>query len=361
MANILYRGPLERSRLSFLAESTAKAYGQTKLIWISPRRLTKQLVEHFQSFVHQNPWINDWEIVDGFIGASPASILNLRRKLENRDAPLIAVGFTTIFYAGFIAKGKCIWCINGVPEEDLMQSQRAKQRLAVALEWQLARMACVPDLVVTVSEPMNALVKKRCKAKAFFAAPNCVDSGTFASPMPQPRRYMTYLGTGAAWQGLDYLAQVWGALHRLDPSLKFQVISRDKRAQVLGCKLPADAIEFRGVQQPNEVAQLLWAAEAGFITREPHLVNEVSFPTKFGEYIAAGVYPVVTDLGWDLGQIIQKTGCGLLVPPKQAAEKVAEAVIAFRRGQVDINKRLQAAMELLDRRRWVERLAAAMP
>ncbi|MFC1851865.1 glycosyltransferase [candidate division CSSED10-310 bacterium] len=364
VANILYRGPLERSRLSFLAESTAQAYGDTKLIWLCSRRLTRFMVEHFQSFMVRNPWIKDWEIVAGKSLEAPLSIANLRNVLKQPDAPLVAIGVTVPLYARFCVRGSFIWCINGIPEEALINRTNLLKSLYVKLLWRLASHSCYPDLIVTVSNPMSTFISERCQTRKILAVPNCVDVNLFKPEKTFPRRFMTYLGTGAPWQGLDYLSRVWIELYRLDHNLRFRVISRDERTRILSNDLPPEAIEFHAVEEPNEVAQLLWESEAGFVLRSPHLINRVSFPTKFAEYLAAGAYVVTTDMRWDPSDIVKKTGCGILSSPDLDPKSVAQSVIDFRNNgatKKDISQHCLSATRLLDRRHWVAHLASYMP
>lgn len=51
----------------------------------------------------------------------------------------------------------------------------------------------------------------------------------------------------------------------------------------------------------------------GFLIREENIVNHVSFPIKFGEYLAAGLNVIVSDFNWSCADFIKKNGGGLLV------------------------------------------------
>lgn len=365
--NVLYRGPLQRSRLSFLTESMAQAYGPVKLYWLSPRQLTKELVIHFQEFLTTTPWITDWELMDGLTGALPITVGQLRRAIKRRDEPIAAIGLTAAPYAALIAQGKSTWCFNSIPEEKLFHSRGLLNKLYVEFLWSMTRWAAqrhAPDLVVNVSEPMSEYVQKRGKFRRVFAAPLCVNTATFTPQKSTTRTYMTYLGTGAPWQGIDDLAKIWAALYQLDNNLRFRVISRDERTKQLAQGIPEYAIEFTPAETPQAVAQYLWEAEAGFLIREPDLLNRIAVPVKFAEYLAAGAYVVASDLGWQPGRIIQKTGCGVLVEPTLSPQAAAQKILQFRHAQgtrIGMAQQCQAASIMLDRRTWVTQLANALP
>lgn len=361
-ATVIYRGPLERSRLSYLTESIARSYDSVKLIWLYPQAITRSKVEHFQNFIAINPWIKDWEIIDGSIYNVPSSLSKLRQRIKETKAPIIAVGYTAIFYVGPIAKNDYIWCVNGIPEEDMLHSNSVHRRVYAKWQWNMAKAMPNPRVIVTVSEPMSKLMSYYWKKAHFFAAPNCVDLQTFSPKESISKQYMTYLGTGAPWQDLDLLSSIWAALYRLDPKLRFRVISRDERTKILAQELPKGVIEFVGVEQPDEVASLLWEAEAGFLIRRSNQINQVSFPTKLGEYLAANAYIVASDLDWDPGSIVKQTGCGFTVKPTVSPEQVAKAVIEFRQhtDKGEIAKKCQIAAFLLDRHTWIERLSAQL-
>jgi len=63
----------------------------------------------------------------------------------------------------------------------------------------------------------------------------------------------------------------------------------------------------------KEVGSFIGVADAGLLLRKAHPVNYVSSPTKFGEYLAAGV-PVIATRGiGDVTEIIEQRRAGLIV------------------------------------------------
>jgi glycosyltransferase involved in cell wall biosynthesis len=362
-ATVVYRGPLESSRLRFVLEAVAQSYGDPALVCLAPAGHRGPLEGALEDFVPTAPIIG-CRVLDGRAAAIPSTVLALRRLLPRRPGPVVAVGFSAMVYAAAVAKGPLVWCITGIPEEWLMHDDSRRRRLYVEVSWRSARLGRRPDLVVTVSRPMSRLVERRFGPVPTFAAPTCVDHVTFGARQPGRRTHLTYLGSGAPWQCLDLLAEVWRALHRQSPELRFRVISRDHRAGLLGRGLPPESVEFVAAANGDAAARLLWEAEGGFMIRRPHLVNEVSYPTKFGEYVAAGVPVIASDVGWDPAELIRRTGCGLVIDWDSRPEAVAESVLVFRERAAtgaDLDAACRAAASSLDRSCWVRRLAAELP
>jgi hypothetical protein len=64
----------------------------------------------------------------------------------------------------------------------------------------------------------------------------------------------------------------------------------------------------------HEVPVRLAGAHVGFLLRRSSPVNEVSSPTKFGEYLAAGLPVVMTDGIGDFTDLAMQENVGLIIP-----------------------------------------------
>ena len=331
MAIVLYRGRFQGRRLSFLLEAIGRAHDHLDFVWLHPQYRTDIWIPWFDEFVQERSWIRHHRIVDGSLPGIVSTLRQLRSRYGRHSSPVYAVGFTSLWYGRALWPKPVVWCIQGIPEEKLAHRDTPSERLAVTAAWRTAQAGPAPKAIVTVSERMGQFVKERFPGTTCIAAPTCVDLSTFKPPAPRERRFMTYLGSGAPWQNLGQLSQIWSALYQADPGLRFKIVSRDPRAAVLKSGLPGHAVEMHAAHGPGEVAQHLWDTELGFLIRTPDVVNEVSFPTKFGEYVAAGVPIVATDVGWDFSQIVKSTGCGLLVNWNTAPASIAQEILEFRR------------------------------
>lgn len=350
---VLYRGSLERSRLSFLLKAAASAHGPIGFVWIHPGPLSEARIKAFQTFIADQP-VESYRIINATISSIWKTRRELSRIIGRQSEIVYCVGFSALWFAGALAFRKLVWCVNGVPEEKELTNGRP--RFFTWLSWTICRLATKPDLVVVVSGGMKRLVLRHMPGIRVEIAPTCVDIATFRRPTGKPRKYFTYLGTGAAWQSLDLLSRLWQTIHRAEPTIHFRVISRDPRARVLGEGISDSQIEFVGSENFETVAAWLNEAEVGFLVRRDTLVNRVSFPTKLAEYLAAGAWVVSSDFDWDVKTYIEKFGCGTLI--KDIDEHATTKILAFRSAanKTALAEGIKACADALDRALWNEHL-----
>ena len=363
-ALIVYRGPLERSRLSFLAEAIARVHGPTTLVWICPRPVNDRRKARLDEFVADEPGISSARIFNGHKNRLLSVARQIQKEWQRYTGPVVAVGFTAPLYAAAIARGPYVWCVNGIPEDEALRNGSRLSSLGATMQWRVQlRLRRHPDLVVTVSEPMSQMIRDRQGLSPVFTVPNCVDLETFLFAGVSGRDSAVYSGWGAPWQNLSHLALVWSELAARDSALRFRVISGDPRARVLVERLPENRTEFQSTLQASTVAELLRVGRLGFLLREDTLTNRVSYPTKFGEYVAAGVPVMTTELDWDLSALVAQTGCGLLLDPGESPAQHAARIMSYQE-EAPLTEamitRCHDAARKLGRATWVERLAARL-
>ena len=104
---------------------------------------------------------------------------------------------------------------------------------------------------------------------------------------------LMYSGSAAGWQSFGLLL---GELDRaLESDLRFHVL--------LLCPETVEIVQFldrwpgrtrRMFVSPSEVVNWISAADVGLILRESSVTNSVAMPTKFAEFLAAGLHLVLT-------------------------------------------------------------------
>lgn len=361
MSAIVHRGHFQGRRIRFLAEVALRLDGAVRLVWLNSAYKPGQPVDWFPEFEAAEPRITARHELDGRRRGLPSALRQLRRGEAHIDGPVLAVGFSALPYAWSLRRRPLIWCLQGIPEERLMHRDSPADRFAIQARWRGMRLGPRPDAVLVVSDGMRKLLHRRMPGVPCISAPSTTIVSTFEPPSATRRRLLTYLGSGAPWQHLDLLADVWREVHRLDPSTRFLAVTRDERAAVLGHGLPPGVFEMVTAHEPEEVARWLWETELGFIVRRPHLVNSVASPTKFAEFVAAGVPVVVTDIGWDIADIVRETGCGVLVDGEASPHSIARDVVGYRRAHLGTDAVAQGchkAAARVDRATWIDRLAA---
>jgi glycosyltransferase involved in cell wall biosynthesis len=301
--------------------------------------------------------------MDGSWRALPGALRALRASVPAHE-DVMAIGFTSLAYARALRPARLVWAVNGIPEERLLYDSSARSKAMVAAMWWAARIGPRPDLTVVVSAPMGRLVERRMPGSRWAKAPTSVDRDVFRPPATAARSTMTYVGSGAPWQGVEVLAPIWRELHRRDPDLHFLVVSRDERARALLQGIPDSHATMTAAATPAAVAAELARSELAFLVRLPDVVNEASFPTKFGEYVASGVPVVTTDVGWDVADIVRQTGAGVLVDPFGDPGTTAEEILRFRaRVAADPAATRAACLVAADemsRERWLASLSAEL-
>jgi glycosyltransferase involved in cell wall biosynthesis len=359
--DVVYRGPFQGRRISFLLDALAQLGGTQRFIWLHPGKDWRESSAFLPDFMAERAAKVESTVLDGRPQGLPAALRVLADPRRPRAALALAIGFTSLPFGRVVRAGRLVWCVNGIPEERLLHRDDSRQQLAVQALWRTARVGRSPDAAITVSEPMAELVQERVATAQTFVAPTVVDRSTFRPRAPGPGE-LTYVGSAAPWQDLPLLAEIWSALHRRDPDLRFRVVSKDARADVLCRALPPAVVESGSAADPAAVAEQLRATQLGFIVRRPHPVNAVSYPTKFGEYVASGVGVVTTDIGWDIGRLVRSTGCGLVLDVDDSPARMADDVVGFIHGPgaaADVlSDACDTAASALDRSRYVKELGA---
>lgn len=358
LVDVVYRGPFQGRRIAFLLDTLDQVGARQRLFWLHPSPDWRDEAAFLADFAAKRPGLDHAVVLDGRPQAMPTALRALAGR-RPRAALALAIGFTSLPFARAARAEHLVWCVNGIPEERLLYHGSAKHRAAVTATWRTVKVGRRPDATVTVSQPMATLVQDRLGQMPTFVAPTVVDRSTFQLRPPGPGT-LTYIGSGAPWQDLPLLAEVWSAVHRLDGDVRFRVVSRDDRADVLRQAVPSGVVESVSAGDPAAVAEQLRTTQVGFIVRRPHLVNTVSFPTKFGEYVASGVGVVTTDIGWDLAALVRSTGCGLVLDVAEPPERMAEQIVGFLSSPEAASEALTAACDeaatALDRATYVKDL-----
>ncbi len=354
---IVYRGPLERARVATLILASRQSSLNVTFAWLNTRPLTAEFLGRFVDFMRRFDGMR-WEVLDGKL-ANAASARARLAQLARPGEPVFAIGASALPYATSLGRRPLLWSINGIPEEAGSHESTLRRRVAIEARWRMMRAMPSPDLVVTVSARMSALVRDRGIGKAFIDVPLVVDLDTFVDERrPRPIAH-AYQGWGAPWQNLDETAAIWRAIASRSPGARFRVISRDPRCQVLVEGIDRSRVDVVAAESPAEVNTLLNDVQCGALFRKPNLINEVAFPTKYGEYHGAGCAVTTSRLTWDLTHIVERFGCGVLIEPGTPPEAAARQIEDFR-FQLPESSSLRVAAHHLDQRTAVDTLSSAL-
>lgn len=214
------------------------------------------------------------------------------------------------------------WLKLGVIEEEGVGTLRYRFR-----KWLEAKHAALFENRIFVSKPMGEFLDREygnAKGRQ-ITLPCLVDLERF--PQPESREALRqqlgmdghfvvcYVGTAAHWQCSAETVEIFRNIQAKRPESFFWVFTPDKqRFEELLAGLPPEcwSVEFR---PHDELAGLLPAADVACLIRRRELLNRVSSPLKFPEYMACGL-PVL--IGPEVGQyseMVSQQGLGVIVDP----------------------------------------------
>lgn len=307
---IIYRGPLQRSRLSLIITSYLEVFENVDFVWLvpHPKYLQNGLAAKFFDQFNLKAVFQ----IDGRLNQFFSSRKFLQSKFDDEEIDRLSlVGTTSLFFLPRKTRLLIDLFVNGIPEERFFHEKGLKNRIQVNLMWKLVSFYKV-DRLISVSKYMSIYLKKRIWANSYLSIPSGIYHSQKTTKLVEGSK-MVYSGSGAPWQWMGQLSLLWQEIHRQDPTIEFLVVSRDPRTRILCEGIDESAIKFVKGSNVEEVHDFLQKGKIGFLIREEHLVNQVSFPIKFGEYLAAGLHVIVSDFDWECADFIRKKGGGLLV------------------------------------------------
>jgi glycosyltransferase involved in cell wall biosynthesis len=212
-----------------------------------------------------------------------------------------------------------------VPEESRMGGAHASR---VAMVEQDERMLLsASDLNVFVSEAMGTHYRRKYGAisNAQVVVPCCVSERRFVqsdepkscTPFSAESLVFGYAGTMADWQCGAEMIDLFAALYREDSRCRFLLLVPKADQQkatdyCIAAGLPTAAMMMLEVSH-DEVPLRLRDCDVGVLIRRPDPVNFVSSPTKFGEYLAAGLPVLMTDAIGDYSRFASERNVGLVL------------------------------------------------
>ena len=120
-----------------------------------------------------------------------------------------------------------------------------------------------------------------------------------------------YSGSTAGWQSFGLLTELLEPLLKASERVKVLFMSSaDDRIQQLINSYPQQV--QRRLVNHNEVTAMLQSGDYGIMIREQTITNKVAAPTKFAEYLSAGLQVLVSDNLGDYSGFIMQHHCGMI-------------------------------------------------
>lgn len=181
------------------------------------------------------------------------------------------------------------------------------------------------DAVVTLTEASVPVIRSWAKRPGLDVTviPTCVDLTRF--PLTEPRAEgprLTWCGSIGTWYRFDLVSPLAERM-----GLSLQVITRQTELAAAALGEAAATIE---ALPPDQVPGALRAGDVGLSLCVSSFSKVASAPTRFGEYLAAGMPVIVTPGIGDLVSIVERHRVGVVLGGEDdaalgaAAESVAE-------------------------------------
>jgi len=207
--------------------------------------------------------------------------------------------------------------VESAPADLREQFRAAEVRLCCALE--------AAASVLTVSKGMVDYLEGFGVDGRLAYVPCCVRSTTFSHSARMRMRAQlgldgklvyVYAGTVTRYQHVeDGLLAFFGLAAEQTPDTHLLCLTNDTerlRAAIASARIDPERVTLRGALQ-REMPDLLAAGDAGLLLRAPSRMNRFSQPTKFAEYLAAGL-PVLVSRGTGvLDDMVETHGAGMAI------------------------------------------------
>jgi hypothetical protein len=123
---------------------------------------------------------------------------------------------------------------------------------------------------------------------------------------------LVYSGSTAPWQSFTLLEQTLTPLLENNPDVKLMFLSkRDKDNERLEEKFKGRV--FIKWLEHKDVLSYLHCADYGILIREQSDTNKVASPSKFAEYLSAGLKVLISENLGDFSDFVKEKDCGFVV------------------------------------------------
>lgn len=176
-----------------------------------------------------------------------------------------------------------------------------------------------------VSYPLKEYSHDRFQRDDAMVVNSCVEKNRFQGCRNSRERIRTsfgikpedivflYLGGLDSYQELDYMLLLWIEISkRIDSPFFLLYTSNEPKNKPLLDSLPKDRLTIRSIPY-EKIPEFVSAADFGFLLRQDIVLNRVASPTKFPEYLSAGLGVITTPGIGDISRLVEECKIGCLV------------------------------------------------
>lgn len=210
-----------------------------------------------------------------------------------------------------------MWVQGEVPEESFLRNNSKFRRLFLNLMEKFVFKKV--KHFVFVSESM----KKHYENKLGMAIHNSITipcSSEFKHiELGDREKRIVYIGGLAKWQKLDWMIEIFKKIQSDNSEYCFDIITLQvEEAEELIKKYVKnmsvrDKINIFSISNRKEIPKILSRYQFGFLLREKSIINSVSSPIKFAEYLSCGVNVIISDSIPHYARFVKENNCGVVV------------------------------------------------
>ena len=214
------------------------------------------------------------------------------------------------------------------PEESLMGGAHPNRIKAQETEEKFLLQEC--DLNIFVSKEMEAHYRRKYRLNSlnYVIVPCCVSYQRFVDidfdtvlSSKNDSLIFGYVGSMADWQCGREMISLFAHLYRYESRCRFELLvpkADQQKVIEYALKVGLPDISYTMKEVPHsEVPDSLKTWDIGLLLRRDDPVNRVSSPTKFGEYLAAGLPVLMTDCIGDFSKWVSDYSLGFIIPSHQ--------------------------------------------
>ena len=223
-----------------------------------------------------------------------------------------------------------VYDMHGATVEEQSNKWPANSLPLRRLEILFKEAVCGSDAIISVSQALQNYWKERFPDASphSYVIPCAVNTKLFMFNQASRREnrakwgideetpFFVYLGSAVFYQKIDKVIEVFIEVRKKIPNAKLLVLCPKNDIPIVEEYFIKYGIDKKSIlvfsAKHEEVAPFLSAADFGFLLRDDLVLNNVSSPTKFGEYLSCGV-PVIASPGiHDVKSAIEKFEIGFI-------------------------------------------------
>lgn len=309
------------------------SFSKTKEDSVSISNIEKKIGGNFIQYNIYSPILNDFYVFvkllkHYFQSFGKYKVIIFQTRMPNLGIPLRLISLFPKSRIVFESRGATI-------EERIFEGlglqKNIKKKIRASLFYFSEKMLVKKaNKVICVSHALKNYYMKKFALKdgeSFFVTPGAADGHMFQynnelrvsarNQLNFKENDIVIVYSGALimkWEIPEVLFNYLSTLSKMNDNFKFLIITPD--ADIANHHIEVNGLELKSVVKCvtfDKVNELLNASDIGLLLRDDILMNNVSSPTKFSEYLLTGL-PVIISLGvYDFAKIVKDTGFGIVV------------------------------------------------